>query len=358
MTRGHLWPLGLFLVAIVLVLVGWCWRWVRQARLPSRPHLCRHWRPRTPDDCAHCRQGVDRPESAPQPVVVQPWREGRSRRGAPRRIATEGYACHTPGCPYAGNSDSQVHALVADGHHGRTERIQDFVCQACGKRASARWGTALFQLKTPPSRIGEVLSALAEGLSVCAAVRVFGHGEATITRWRDRAAQQAARLHHHFVHDLHLSHVQLDEIRTHLRPRARVLWLWLALDPQTKLIPCPGARSTHPADCAHARPHLARGAGRRMHARDHDRRLAPLLLRAHRTLRPLGRHRAAPSLAGRSPASLWPTAQAVSAPPPRAHPLSDGAYPPVFSGPRHVAPPSLRAVRAAWPARGRRLAAC
>jgi len=113
-----------------------------------------------------------------------------------RRIATEGYACRTPGCPYAGITDSQVHALVADGHHGRTDHIQDFTYQACGHRVSARWGTALFQLKTPSSRIGEVLSALAEGLSVGAAVRVFGHGEVTITRWRDRAAQHAARLHH------------------------------------------------------------------------------------------------------------------------------------------------------------------
>jgi IS1 family transposase len=126
---------------------------------------------------------------------------------------------------------------VADGHHGRTDRIQDFVCQACGCRVSARWGTALYQLKTPPARIGAVLSVLAEGLSVGAAVRVFGHGEATITRWRDRAAQQAARLHHHFFRDLPLPHVQLDEIRTRLRPRNCVLWLWLALDPQTKLIP-------------------------------------------------------------------------------------------------------------------------
>jgi len=31
--------------------------------------------------------------------------------------------------------------------------------------------------------------------------------------------------------------VQLDEIRTRLRPREWVLWLWLALDPKTKLIP-------------------------------------------------------------------------------------------------------------------------
>jgi len=235
-----------------------CWQRVGQGRLPCVPRRCRHWRPRTPDDCAHCRQEGTLSPRALQTPGVRPWREGRSRRGAPRRIATEGYACHTPGCPYAGITDSQIHALVADGHHGRTDHIQDFTCQACGHRVSARRGTALLQLKTPPARVGEVLSALAEGLSVGAAVRVFGHGEATITRWRDRAAQQAARLHLQFVRDLHLPHVQLDEIRTRLRPRDRVLWLWLALDPKTKLIPALalGARTQR---TAHTLVHRLRG---------------------------------------------------------------------------------------------------
>lgn len=238
MRDAHLWPLAVLLVALAfLTLARRCWRHTPRGRLSAGPRRCRHWRPRAPDDCAHCRQARDQPQAAPSSPGVRPWRDGRRQRGAPRRIATEGYACRTPGCPYAGITDSQVHALVADGHHRRTDHIQDFTCQACGHRVSARWGTALFQLKTPSSRIGEVLSALAEGRSVGAAVRVFGHGEVTITRWRDRAAQHAARLHHHFLHDLHLPHVQLDEIRTRLRPRERVLWLWLALDPKTKLIP-------------------------------------------------------------------------------------------------------------------------
>jgi IS1 family transposase len=139
--------------------------------------------------------------------------------------------------------------LVADGHYGRTDRIQRFRCQACGAKVTARWGTALYQLKTPPTRIGEVLSALAEGLDVGAAVRVFGHSEATITRWRDRAAEQAQRLHRHFLHDLHLPHIQLDEIRVRLRRRRQVTWLWLALDPRTKVIPALalGPRTQHTA---------------------------------------------------------------------------------------------------------------
>jgi transposase-like protein len=258
MSGAGLGRLVLIVMALALALVGWCGRRARRGRLrPAAPRVWRRWRPRTPDACAHCRQeSRNLPLGAIQPLVVRPGRDGRSRRGAPRRIATEGYACRTPGCLYAGITDARVHALVADGHHGRTDHIQDFVCQACGSRVSARWGTALFQLKTPPARIGAVLSALAEGRSVCAAVRVFGHGEATITRWRDRAAQQAARLHHHFLRDLHLPHVQLDEIRTRLRPRDRVLWLWLALDPQTKLVPtlALGARTQQTAHTlVHAR---------------------------------------------------------------------------------------------------------
>jgi IS1 family transposase len=68
-------------------------------------------------------------------------------------------------------------------------------------------------------------------------VRVYGYNERTITRWRDRAARQAERLRCHLLHTLHLPHLQLDEIRARLRPAERVTWLWLALDPATKLIP-------------------------------------------------------------------------------------------------------------------------
>jgi IS1 family transposase len=82
-----------------------------------------------------------------------------------------------------------------------------------------------------------VLTALAEGLSVSAAVRVFGHRHATITTWLTRAGGHSATLHNHFFRNLHLPHVQLDELRTRLRSRAHTLWLWVAIDPLTKIIP-------------------------------------------------------------------------------------------------------------------------
>jgi IS1 family transposase len=125
-----------------------------------------------------------------------------------------------------------------------------------GQGQRSRWHRAR-HLKTPPARIGEVLAALAEGLDICAAVRVFGHGEATITRWRDRAARQADHLHGQFLRDLHLPHLQLDEIRTRLRARERVTWLWLALDPRTKLIPAL-ALGARPQQTAHTLVHALR----------------------------------------------------------------------------------------------------
>ena len=82
-----------------------------------------------------------------------------------------------------------------------------------------------------------VLSALAEGLDPSAASRVFGSRQATITTWLTRAGEHAQRLHKRSFCHLHLPHIQLDELRTWLRSHTRVLWLWLVIDPTTKLLP-------------------------------------------------------------------------------------------------------------------------
>ena len=81
-----------------------------------------------------------------------------------------------------------------------------------------------------------MLAALAEGLSVAAAGRVFGHAVGNITTWLTRASRHSAGLHAHLFHGLELLHAQLDELRTTLRNRGQEVWLWLALDAQTKII--------------------------------------------------------------------------------------------------------------------------
>jgi transposase-like protein len=106
--------------------------------------------------------------------MSRPWREVKSRRGAPKRVNTEGYACPNQQCPYFGITDAHIHALVGDGTHGRAERIQTFRCQACHTTFSARRDTPLYHLKTPSHQVAVVLSALAEGLDPSAAERVAG----------------------------------------------------------------------------------------------------------------------------------------------------------------------------------------
>jgi IS1 family transposase len=44
-------------------------------------------------------------------------------------------------------------------------------------------------------------------------------------------------LHERFFCHLHLPHLQLDELRTRLRNATQELWLWLAIDPCTKILP-------------------------------------------------------------------------------------------------------------------------
>jgi IS1 family transposase len=164
-------------------------------------------------------------------------------------MQTEGFACPNQQCSYFGITDDRIHALVGDGKHGRAERIQTFRGPACRTTFSARRHTPLYRLKTPSQQIAVVLSALAEGLDPSAAERVFGYRQATITTWLTRAGEHAQTLHEHCFRNLHLPHLQLDELRTRLRSSTQVLWLWLAIDPRTKILPVLqlGPRTQHMA---------------------------------------------------------------------------------------------------------------
>jgi hypothetical protein len=251
------------MLALLLACVWLAWAWRRSQ--PPRSHhgvvnapVRRLLRPRTPDDCPVCRQQrAATPLTPSSRPSVRPWCERKSRRGAPKRIDTHGFACPTSTCDYYRVPDAQVHALVGDGTHGTHERIQTFRCQACRTTFSARLNTPLYRLKTPSQRVGEVLTAMAEGLDVSAAVRVFGHGHTTITTWLTRAGAHSAILHERIFRNLSLAHLQLDELRMRLRCRARVLWLWVVVDPITKIIPV-GHLGSRTQDSAHAVVHEVR----------------------------------------------------------------------------------------------------
>lgn len=225
-----------FLIAIGVFLI-WI---ISHRRFPAqnpahKKHELRPLKPRTADDCPACRAA--HPE-APQPrPLPKPYRQVKSRRGSKKRLSTAGYACPNLSCLYFGITDDQIHALVGCGHHGRHERIQDLRCQACRTKFSVRSGTVLYRLKTPADRVAEVLTALAEGVSIGAVTRIFGHSEFTVHTWLTRAGLQATTLHERFFRNLNLLQVQLAEICTKTRQSVEHLWVWIAFDAPTKLIP-------------------------------------------------------------------------------------------------------------------------
>jgi transposase-like protein/IS1 family transposase len=217
----------------------WLHHWpARSAAAARHTPVPRLLKPRSPHDCPACRLTCTHsPVMGPAPPPVRPWCEMKSRRGAPKRVNTQGFACPNRNCLYCGITDAHIHALVGDGTHGHAERIQTFRCQACHTTFSARRDTPLYRLKTPSHQVAMVLSALAEGLDPSAAERVFGYRQATITAWLSRAGEHAQTLHKRSFCHLRIPHLQLDELRTRLRSYKQVLWLWLAIDPCTKILP-------------------------------------------------------------------------------------------------------------------------
>jgi hypothetical protein len=152
--------LFMLFVCFCMLAVACLWYLYRSHHGPAhserrlRSLVPRRLRPRSPLACPACRRSAAR--SSAQELsfrTVRPWREIKSRRGAPKRVTTEGFACPNSACEYSGITDAQVHALVGDGSHGRAERIQTFRCQACGRTFSARLHTPMYRLKTPSQQV-------------------------------------------------------------------------------------------------------------------------------------------------------------------------------------------------------------
>src|SRR5688572_22991575 len=93
------------LIVVLMLCLLWALFWWHQRPSPWRElpaatlTLQRLLKPRTPDDCPACYH--HRALHAPaQPPAVRPWRELKHRRGRPKRIATDGFACPNPACAY------------------------------------------------------------------------------------------------------------------------------------------------------------------------------------------------------------------------------------------------------------------
>jgi IS1 family transposase len=233
-------PLNLLVVVLIfglLLLFPWTELWrktvVREAAKGPRP-----LKPKTGADCPLCQaeQGANVNEERVM-VLPRPWREGRSRRGRKQGSVTAGNACDNERCEYYGITDPAIHALVADGHHGKYERIQDLKCQACGHKFTVRRHTVLYRLKTRSGRVAEALTFLAEGVDVSVLERVGQIGEGTLRTWLTRAGLQAEKVQEHFFGGLRFEHIQLDELWANVRRESQEVWVWVAMEATTKIVP-------------------------------------------------------------------------------------------------------------------------
>ena len=163
--------LHVFLLLLLFVLMfslarlcSLCWPHhgpAQSAAATRRTPLQRLLKPRSPHDCPACRLSCAHSSVVePVPPTVRPWREVKSRRGAPKRVNTEGFACPNRECPYSGITDLHIHALVGDGKHGHAERIQTFRGSVCHTTFTARRHTPLVSSENPfsPDRCGKDFS--------------------------------------------------------------------------------------------------------------------------------------------------------------------------------------------------------
>ena len=108
-------------------------------------------------------------------------------------------------------------------------------CRVCKRTFSARRGTMLEGLRTPPTLIIMVVTLLAYGCPIQAIVHAYGLDERTVADWQKRAGKHCQQVHHAIVEQgkVDISHVQADEIRA--KGRKLIAWMGLAIDATSRL---------------------------------------------------------------------------------------------------------------------------
>jgi transposase-like protein/IS1 family transposase len=194
--------------------------------------------------CALCEQA---PEPAPTAPLVPPALLPSSA-GRPRQVDTSKQFCPQPRCAYYGWVG--LRNIRANGYPN-SGRWRQFQCLSCQQYFLETQGTPLHGKRVPPEVLVWAVTAVAEGLGIRAVARVFAVDPNTVLHWVTEVADQAAAFSRHFLHDVQVTQVQLDELfallgavkagevsegeaLSRLSPSSH--WVWVALDPVTKLL--------------------------------------------------------------------------------------------------------------------------
>jgi IS1 family transposase len=166
----------------------------------------------------------------------------------PRTVDTSRHFCPQAGCRSRGWLG--LGNLRANGHPNGGPWRQ-FQCTACAGYFPEHHGTLLHGKQVAVELIVHVLACLAEGLGIRATARVFAVAPNTVLDWLVEAADHLRAFSAYFLCELHVKQLQLDELYAVLSAvkdgeitTAKAIkrlsrsphWVWVALDPVTKLL--------------------------------------------------------------------------------------------------------------------------
>src|SRR5712691_633748 len=194
--------------------------------------------------CATCEQAAQDPEALPPPAPLPLI----SRRGRPREVDTSQHFCPHPTCAYRGWVGL---GNLSANRHPSGGPWRQFSCTACEGYFQETHGTPLHGKRVAPDLLVWAVGALAEGLGSRAVARVFEVDPTTVLAWLVEVAEHATAFSRYFLHDVHVTQVQLDElfallsaVKTGEVSAAEAVerlsrsphWVWAAIDPVTKLL--------------------------------------------------------------------------------------------------------------------------
>jgi IS1 family transposase len=169
-------------------------------------------------------------------------------RGCQRQVDPSAQFCPNPDCAYYGWAGWGN--LQANGHPNGGPWRQ-FHCVKCGGYFLETYGTPFHGKRVTPDLLAWAVGALAEGLGIRAVARVFEVDANTVLQWLIQAADHLKTFSQHFLHDVRVTQVQLDELYALLsavkdgevseaeaikRLSRSPHWVWVAIDPVTKLL--------------------------------------------------------------------------------------------------------------------------
>ena len=218
--------------------------------VPAKPKRKRSTEPKAFEGLTHkphcvmCEQETG--ETNPPPPVRPDPMPRTTRR--PRTVDTSMHFCPHSHCAYRGWLG--LNNLRANGHPNGGPWRQ-FQCTACEGYFPEHHGTMFHGKQVAVELIVHVLACLAEGLGIRATARVFEVAPNTVLDWLVEATDHLRAFSAYFLCDLHVKQLQLDELYAVLSAvkdgeitTAKAIkrlsrsphWVWVAIDPVTKLL--------------------------------------------------------------------------------------------------------------------------